>query len=81
MEWKCVEDPLSSHFLFVDDYFLFCKTNINESQCLKDILDTYGRASGQLINYQKSKKNFLFQHYNNHQDQYLKLTWSDWNNW
>lgn len=51
----CKDTPTLTHLLFVDDCFLFCRSNAIEASILKDILDTYDRASGQLINFQKSE--------------------------
>lgn len=41
------------HILFVDDYFFFCRATKVEINTLAYILDTYGKAYGQLINFQK----------------------------
>ena len=54
----CRGSLILTHLLFVDNCFLFCKANNNESNILKHILDTYDKASGQLISYQKSKVYF-----------------------
>lgn len=43
-----------SHLLFVDDCFLFFKANSMESQVIKDILNEFATASGQIINYNNS---------------------------
>jgi len=51
----CKRAPTISHLLFTDDSYLFIKANEKETQALKDILDTYASASGQLINMQKSE--------------------------
>ena len=41
------------HLLFVDDCFLFCKTDEKEHIALKSILDSYGENFGQAINCKK----------------------------
>ncbi|XP_019190337.1 PREDICTED: uncharacterized protein LOC109184754 [Ipomoea nil] len=46
--------PAISHLLFADDCFLFLRANIQESERMRCILDTYATASGQRINYDKS---------------------------
>ncbi|XP_019179522.1 PREDICTED: uncharacterized protein LOC109174722 [Ipomoea nil] len=46
--------PPRSHLLFADDCFLFLRTNIQESEQMRYVLDTYSKASGQRINYGKS---------------------------
>lgn len=50
----CRRAPTLSHILFVDDYFLFCRAFEGQPNTLTNILDTYGRASGQLVNFHKS---------------------------
>lgn len=45
--------PKISH-LFADDSFIFFKANQEESQCCKEILQTYANASRQVINFEKS---------------------------
>ncbi|CAN1788787.1 Transposon TX1 uncharacterized 149 kDa protein [Linum perenne] len=42
-----------SHLFFADDNFLFFRAEIQEVRKLKSILEDYGEASGQLINYDK----------------------------
>jgi len=44
-----------THISFVADCFLFCRAIEVESSTLTKILDTYGRASRQLVNFHKSK--------------------------
>lgn len=41
-------------FLFADDIILFGKVSFLGAHVLKDILLEYGRASGQVVNYNKS---------------------------
>lgn len=49
----CRGSPILVHFLFVDDCFLLCRANDEETKILMDILNTYGKAFGQIINFQK----------------------------
>lgn len=49
----CKGAPLLTHLLFADNCFLFCRTDEQDTSNLLSILDKYGKASGQLINYQK----------------------------
>ncbi|XP_026396889.1 uncharacterized protein LOC113291584 [Papaver somniferum] len=44
-----------THLLFADDILIFCKGNLHSLQNLKNMLDLYERASGQCVNYAKSK--------------------------
>lgn len=46
--------PKVHHLLFADDSLLMCKANREESSELKRCLEVYGKASGQVINFQKS---------------------------
>ncbi|XP_026416522.1 uncharacterized protein LOC113311954 [Papaver somniferum] len=50
----CKNAQSINHFLFADDYVVFCKANTTEAQNLKDILNIFGDTSGQLINFTKS---------------------------
>ncbi|XP_057444610.1 uncharacterized protein LOC130736850 [Lotus japonicus] len=43
-----------SHLLFADDSVLFARARVEEALCLKKILTIYERASGQMINLDKS---------------------------
>lgn len=43
-----------SHLLFVDDNFIFLKANPTGSVVLKEIMNEYSLASGQIINFDKS---------------------------
>ncbi|XP_058195012.1 uncharacterized protein LOC131311532 [Rhododendron vialii] len=46
--------PSLSHIFFADDALLFAKAELPECQSLMKILDTYGKASGQSVNLNKS---------------------------
>ncbi|KAK2636708.1 hypothetical protein Ddye_031500 [Dipteronia dyeriana] len=50
--------PIISHLFFADDSFLFFRDNLRESQCIKDCISLYEKASGQQINFQKSSISF-----------------------
>ncbi|GAU30590.1 hypothetical protein TSUD_392810 [Trifolium subterraneum] len=50
----CRGAPSVSHLLFADDCFLFCRSNLDETRKLMEILKTYEEASGQEINLSKS---------------------------
>lgn len=50
--------PTITHLFFADDCFLFCRANLLECQVLKDILNKFALASGQVINYSKSAISF-----------------------
>ncbi|XP_026450666.1 uncharacterized protein LOC113350758 [Papaver somniferum] len=44
-----------THFLFADDILVFCRGNLHSLQNLKTMLSVYEKASGQCVNYAKSK--------------------------
>ncbi|XP_026451453.1 uncharacterized protein LOC113351732 [Papaver somniferum] len=44
-----------THLLFADDILVFCRGNLHSLQNLKTMLSVYEKASGQCINYAKSK--------------------------
>jgi hypothetical protein len=46
--------PWVSHFLFADDCLLFTQASANGAHRLVDILQTYQRGSGQMVNIMKS---------------------------
>lgn len=46
--------PTVSHMFFVDDSLLFCKANLGEAQKVKEILEVYTIALGQVLNTNKS---------------------------
>ena len=50
----CRNSPSLTHLLFVDDSLLFCRATHHECQKILDILEVYGRCSGQQINHSKT---------------------------
>ena len=50
--------PIISHLFFADDSFFFFKANMQECQHIKECFSIYEKASGQLINFQKSSLSF-----------------------
>uniref|UniRef100_A0A803QFT1 Reverse transcriptase domain-containing protein n=1 Tax=Cannabis sativa TaxID=3483 RepID=A0A803QFT1_CANSA len=46
--------PIVSHIFFADDSYIFCRANEEESYNVLQLLNTFERASGQKINYDKS---------------------------
>lgn len=69
----CRASPILSHFLFADDCFHFYMITDGETTSLSNILDTYGRASGQIINIQKSE---VFFSYNTSNDMIHKIMYA-----
>jgi hypothetical protein len=49
----CPRAPGVSHLLFADDTLLFFKATVHEAEQVKEIVEEYGRATGQLINHSK----------------------------
>ena len=47
-------DPRISHLFFVDDSLLFCRAESSDYRKVMEILKTYEKASGQVINIAKS---------------------------
>ena len=50
--------PIISHLFFADDSFLFFQADMRECSKVKGVLTTYEKASGQVINFQKSSVSF-----------------------
>ena len=51
----CTNAPIISHLLFADDNFLFFRAEEREAFVMKNILETYEKASGQAISLPKSE--------------------------
>ncbi|GLT73742.1 hypothetical protein SLA2020_455790 [Shorea laevis] len=54
----CPQAPPISHLFFADDSFLFLRATEAETRHLADILQRYEKASGQVVNLQKSSVTF-----------------------
>ncbi|KAL0301821.1 UNVERIFIED_CONTAM: putative mitochondrial protein [Sesamum radiatum] len=50
----CRRAPSISHLLFADDTQIYCQATHSSIIFVKNILETYAKASGQMINYNKS---------------------------
>jgi hypothetical protein len=50
--------PEITHLFFADDSLMFCRANEKETTQVKDIINSYQQASGQLVNYTKSEMIF-----------------------
>lgn len=46
--------PTLTHLFFTDDSLIFFKANNNEAERIKEVLKTYEKASGQMVNFGKS---------------------------
>ncbi|KAL0423118.1 UNVERIFIED_CONTAM: putative mitochondrial protein [Sesamum radiatum] len=58
--------PKVSHLLFADDTLIFCQATKEAMRCIRGILEKYERASGQLINLDKSS--IFFSNNTTHED-------------
>ncbi|KAK4389823.1 putative ribonuclease H protein [Sesamum angolense] len=58
--------PKVSHLLFADDTLIFCQATKEAMRCIRGILEKYERASGQLINLDKSS--IFFSSNTSHED-------------
>jgi len=52
------KSPQISHLQFADDSLLFARANQNEANNILKVLDTYQKASGQMVNMEKSEASF-----------------------
>jgi hypothetical protein len=50
--------PAVSHLLFADDSLFFCRASTKEATAIKNIIEDYQEASGQLVNMAKSEMMF-----------------------
>ncbi|KAL8098853.1 hypothetical protein AgCh_031539 [Apium graveolens] len=50
----CRRAPVISHMLFADDSYFYCKANTEEAWRVMELLEIYGKASGQKVNRGKS---------------------------
>lgn len=50
----CRKAPIISHMFFADDSYLYCKADTEEAIKVFELIEMYGRASGQRINNAKS---------------------------
>ncbi|XP_024190496.1 uncharacterized protein LOC112194497 [Rosa chinensis] len=46
--------PSVNHLFFADDSMLYAKAELEDCYQIQEVLETYGRASGQLVNFDKS---------------------------
>ncbi|PNY16050.1 ribonuclease H, partial [Trifolium pratense] len=54
----CQGAPDISHLFFADDSLIFCRSNTKEVSTIQNIIQTYQKASGQLVNLAKSEMVF-----------------------
>nr|XP_027090317.1 uncharacterized protein LOC113711350 [Coffea arabica] len=48
------DSPMVSHLFFADDSLLCCKASKKEVLKIKEVINHYGQASGQVVNFEKS---------------------------
>jgi hypothetical protein len=60
IDWRISGLPIAhkgirlNHLFFADDSWLFCKANIFELLCIKEVLETFEKAYGQKLNRDKN---------------------------
>ncbi|XP_061993460.1 uncharacterized protein LOC133711342 [Rosa rugosa] len=54
----CKGAPMVNHLLFADDSMLYAKANLQACQAISNVLEVYGKASGQQVNFHKSSVTF-----------------------
>ena len=54
----CSSAPIISYLLFADDTIIFCRADLSHAILIKDLLDKYAAALGQLVNYSKTDVSF-----------------------
>lgn len=54
----CQNAPLISYLVFVNDNLLFCQASVEENQYVQRLLQCYAKASGQLVNIEKTSLTF-----------------------
>ncbi|KAL0315341.1 UNVERIFIED_CONTAM: hypothetical protein Sradi_5412300 [Sesamum radiatum] len=50
----CRQAPRVSHLLFADDTLIFFQASVDAALCILEVLEIFGRAAGQEINFDKS---------------------------
>ncbi|KAL6137214.1 hypothetical protein ACLB2K_062506 [Fragaria x ananassa] len=50
----CAEAPQVNHLVFADDSMLYANASLADCYHIQDVIEIYGRASGQLVNFAKS---------------------------
>ncbi|XP_024196214.1 uncharacterized protein LOC112199424 [Rosa chinensis] len=50
----CTNAPIVNHLLFADDSMLYAQASLESYSVIQEVLETYGRASGQVVNFAKS---------------------------
>ncbi|KAL0319937.1 UNVERIFIED_CONTAM: putative mitochondrial protein [Sesamum radiatum] len=49
----CKRAPSISHLLFANDTQIYCEVTHSSISCIKDLLETYAKALGQVVSYNK----------------------------
>ncbi|XP_062012453.1 uncharacterized protein LOC133728992 [Rosa rugosa] len=50
----CQDAPSMNHLLFADDSMLYDNAELEDCYQIQEVIETYGRASGQIVNFNKS---------------------------